>query len=121
MKPSTRTIVLSVFVSALLLTAGCSAFQDSTGSESDLLVANQDSDGHAVVVEILDGGSRVYSTGQTIDGESDAELASFDRSGEYEVQVTVDGTTTVLTHTFESERSTATIGIDNQGNVTIGT
>lgn len=118
---SARTAALTVFVTLLVAFAGCSAVQPSEETTANLLVANQDSADHAVVVEIMDGTREVYSAGRTIDGESDAELAAFDRAGEYEVKVTVDGNSTILTHTFETGQTTTTIGIDNQGTVTIGT
>lgn len=114
-------VVLSLVVCVLAITAGCSALQTSPESTTNLLIANQDNSGHAVVVEIMDGERKVYSDGQTIEAESDAGLTSFNQSGEYEVKVTVDGNSTVLTHDFRESQSITTIGIDNDANVTIGT
>ena len=93
--------------------------------ETHLNVVNQDGTGHAVVVEIgelADDPDPVYSAGRTVDAESDVELAPFEEAGEYEVTVTVDGESTTLTHTFENEdgHGETSIGIDNDGAVTIG-
>jgi membrane protein implicated in regulation of membrane protease activity len=117
---SKRIIALSVFVALLVLLAGCSALQGSEDTTANLLLANQDGEAHAVVVEILDGESEVYATGQTVDAESDVDLRTFDQSGEYDVVVTVDGTSTTLTQNFDTGRSTTTIGIENDGSVTVG-
>ncbi|MFD1512394.1 hypothetical protein [Halomarina rubra] len=82
---------------------------------------NQDNTNHAVVVEINQGGEVVYSDGRTLEPESDSELESFAENGEYQVAVTVDGQTTVQTYTFPSDDSATTIGINNDGSVTIST
>lgn len=82
-------------------------------------LVNQDNTDHAVVVEISDETGLVYSDGRTIDAESDLDLAQFNRTGEYDVAVTVDGESTTVTHTFESGDRMVNIGIDNQGAVTI--
>lgn len=63
----------------------------------------------------------VYSAGRTIDGESNAKLKRFNQTGEYQVKLTVDGSSTVETYEFPSDESATTIGINNNGNATIGT
>jgi len=121
-RPSTRKIALSLFVCIIILTAGCSGIQGTESSSTTLIVVNQDDVDHAVVVEIgtlTDDPDPDYTAGRTLDGESDVELEPFEGTGEYEVAVTVDGKTTVLTHTFAPDDDTVSIGIDNQGNVTI--
>jgi hypothetical protein len=121
-RPSTRKIALSLFVCVVVLTAGCSGIQGTESSSTTLNVANQDDVDHAVVVEIgdlADDPNPDYTAGRTLNGESDVELEPFEGTGEYEVAVTVDGETTVLTHTFAPDDDAVTIGIDNQGNVTI--
>lgn len=84
-------------------------------------LVNQDDTSHAVVVEITRGEELVYSAGRTLDAESDTQLDAFSKNGEYQVAVTVDGNTTVKTNTFPSDDSATTIGIDNDGQVTIST
>lgn len=123
MSSRTRNAALSLLVCALLLTAGCTALQDDEPSPSDVLVVNQDGTDHSVVVEIgqlSDSPDPVYATGRTIGAESQVQLEPFTETGEYVVTVTVDGTSTELTHTFEGDDSVVNIGIDNQGNVSIG-
>lgn len=120
MTSSKRYVALSVFVALLLALAGCSALTGAEDTTANLLVANQDGAAHAVVVEIMDGGAEVYAAGRTVDAESDVDLRPFDRSGTYDVKVTVDGTTTVVAHEFERGQSTTTIGIGNEGSVTVG-
>lgn len=123
MNPRNRKIVLCLFVGLLIVVAGCSAVQDTDDSTTPLLLANQDNADHAVVVEIVNGGAETYSAGTTIAAESDVELAAVTQTGEYDVRVSVDGDSTTLTHTFteDDSQSATTIGIDNDGNVTIGT
>ncbi|WP_256289508.1 hypothetical protein [Halobellus inordinatus] len=84
-------------------------------------LVNQDETSHGVVVEITSGEELVYSAGRTLDAESDTQLDTFTENGEYQVAVTVDGDTTVETYTFPSDDSATTIGIDNDGQVTIST
>lgn len=84
-------------------------------------LVNQDDVSHAIVVEITSGEELVYSAGRTLDAESDTQLDAFGENGEYQVAVTVDGNTTVKTYTFPSNDSATTIGIDNDGQVTIST
>lgn len=118
----TRRIALSLLVGALLLTAGCSALQDEAQPSSDLLLVNNDDTDHAVVVEVAqlsDSPDPVYATGRTLDANSQVNLEPFSETGEYVVTVTVDGTATELTHTFESGDSVVNIGIDNEGQVSI--
>lgn len=121
MRPRTRSIALSLLLCVAVLLAGCSAIQDPESSSTTLNVVNQDEIGHAVVVEIgdiADDPNPAYTAGRTLDAESSVELKSFDGTGEYEVAVTVDGETTVLTHAFGSDENVV-IGIDNEGTVTI--
>lgn len=73
------------------------------------------------MVEITSGEELVYSAGRTLDAESDTQLDAFSENGEYQVAVSVDGYTTVKTSTFPSDDSATTIGIDNDGQVTINT
>ena len=125
MKPSIRSVAVSLLLCSLVLTAGCSGLQSNDSPGTQLNLVNQDDTDHAVVVEIgglEDDPDPVYSAGRTVDAESDIELAPFEEPGEYEVMVTVDGESTTLTHTFGNEDgyTTTTIGIDNDGAVTIG-
>ena len=121
-RPRTQKIVLGLLVCVLAFTAGCSAIQGSESSSATTpKIANQDDVNHAIVVEILDGESVVYSDGRTVEGESNVDLGSFDGTGEYQVKVTVDGSSTVRTYTFEDGDAVTTIGIDNDGGVTVGT
>lgn len=122
MRPSTRKIALSLFVCVVVLTAGCSGIQGTESSSTTLNVVNQDDVDHAVVVEIgdiADDPNPDYTAGRTLDSDSGVELDPFDGTGEYEVTVTVDGEQTVVTHTFGPDDDVVTIGIDNQGNVSI--
>ena len=121
MSPPTRKIALNLLVGLLVVSAGCSAFQNSSTPSNTLYLVNQDDTGHAVVVEVTRGEDLVYSAGRTLDAESDTQLDSFSENGEYQVSVTVDGNTTVKTYTFPSDDSATTIGIDNDGTVTIST
>ena len=119
--PQTQKIVRSLLVGFLAISAGCSAIQGNGDSSTRLLIANQDDTDHAVLVEISEGEDVVYSAGRTIEGESDAELESFNQTGEYQVKITVNGNSTVRTYDFVDGESATTIGVDNEGNVTIGT
>jgi biopolymer transport protein ExbD len=119
--PPTRKIALGLLVGLLVVSAGCSAFQNSSTPSDTLHLVNQDDTDHAVVVEITRGGKLVYSAGRTLDAESDTQLDALNENGEYQVAVTVDGNTTVKTYTFPSDDSATTIGIDNEGKVTIST
>ncbi|MFB6151792.1 MAG: hypothetical protein ABEJ40_08310 [Haloarculaceae archaeon] len=119
MSPSKRSTVLGLFVCFLALSAGCSAIGGGDASETQLTLVNQDDENHAVVVEITDGGELVYSAGRTVESESDLDLAAFDGTGEYRVKTTVDGNSTVATHTFAGDDSVVTVGINNEGTVTI--
>lgn len=121
MSPPTRKLAVGLFVALLVASAGCSAFQNSSTPSDAIQLVNQDDVGHAVVVEISSGGELVYSAGRTLDAESDAKLDAFGENGEYRVAVTVNGNTTVTTYTFPSDDSATTIGIDNDGEVTIST
>lgn len=105
-----------------MLTAGCSGIQGTESASTTLKLVNQDDVDHAVVIEIgtlTDDPNPDYTAGRTLDRESDVDLDPFEGTGEYEVAVTVDGETTVLTHTFGPDDATVSIGIDNQGSVTI--
>jgi len=119
--PRTKKIALSLLVGLLAISAGCSAIQSTDDTSTRLLIANQDNTDHAVLVEITQNEDVVYSAGRTIEAESNAELAQFDQTGEYEVKITVDGNSTVQTYDFTAEDSTTTVGVDNNGNATIGT
>ncbi len=122
MHPRTRKITRALFVCVLVLSAGCSALPGSGESSTSLSVVNQDGTDHAVVVEIgqiSDQPEPAYTAGRTLDANEDTELASFDRTGEYRIDVSVDGQTTEIPYTFESGKSPVTIGIDNNGTVTV--
>lgn len=117
-----RTVVLSLLVGLLIIGAGCSGMLGEDDVTRDVIVVNQDSTAHAIVVEISDQSGVVYSDGRILDAESDLKLAQFNRTGEYEVAVTVDGNTTTTQHTFQSKDrpiQAVNIGIDNQGTVTV--
>lgn len=113
-------IAVSFVVGFLALSAGCGAFQDSSSPTDELVLVNQDNIDHAIVVEITDGEDLVYSAGRTLEPETDTRLAEFSQDGEYQIAVTVDGDTTVSSISFPSDDSATTIGIDNAGNVTVG-
>jgi hypothetical protein len=118
----TRTVAAALLVGIVLLTAGCNGIQYGDDPSNEILLVNQDDTDHAVVVEIAqvsDDPDPVYATGRTLDAESQATLDPFDGTGEYRVTVTVDGDATELTHSFESGDAVVTIGIDNQGAVSI--
>lgn len=121
MSPPLRKIALSLLLGLLVISAGCSALQNSSSPADTVYLVNQDDISHAVVVEITHGEELVYSAGRTLEAESDTQLKSFSENGEYQVAVTVDGNTTVKTYTFPSDDSATTIGIDNDGQVTIST
>ncbi|WP_254840612.1 hypothetical protein [Natronomonas marina] len=125
MQPSTRSVAVSLLLCGLVLTAGCSAIQSNEQSATSLILVNQDDVAHAVVVEIgalADDPDPVYAAGRTVDAESDVDIDPFEETGEYEVKITVDGESTVRTHTFDGEGSatTTTIGIDEDGDATVG-
>ncbi|WP_435097210.1 hypothetical protein [Halorubrum sp. N11] len=119
----TRLAVLGLLVGALAFGAGCTGILSEDDVTRDVIVVNQDSTNHAVVVEISDDSGLVYSDERTLDAESDLKMVQFNQTGEYEVAVTVDGDTTTTTrHTFESKDrpiQAINIGIDNQGTVTV--
>lgn len=118
----TRKVVVSLLVGLLVITAGCSGILGEKDTTRNLKLVNQDNTAHAVVVEISGNSGLIYSDGRTIDAESNLDLAQFNQTGEYEVKVTVDGDSTTITHTFESDddpTQTTNIGIDNEGIVTV--
>lgn len=118
----TRYVVLSLFVSLLLFSAGCIGASVNDDSTRNILLVNQDDTSHAVVVEISDDSGVVYSDGRTVDAESDLNMAQFNRTGEYEVKVTVDGDSTTIHHTFQFDDrpiQITNIGIDNEAAVTV--
>lgn len=114
-----RKVALSVLVGVLVVTAGCSTFLGDEDSDSRMILVNQDSVNHAVVVEISDQSGLVYSDGRTVAAESDLDLDRFGHTGEYDVTVTVDGNSTELTHTFQTDDNAISIGIDNEGAVSM--
>lgn len=112
-----RHVAAVALVGLLVATAGCSML--GGGSQSNLLLVNDDDTSHDVAVEIVDGDETVYTEETSVDGETDTELSSFDESGEYTLYVTVDGRETQLTYEFSGD-DTVSIGIDNDGNVFMG-
>ena len=117
-----RYIVVSALLGVLVITAGCSGILGDNDTTRELKLVNQDNTAHAVVVEISDESGLVYSDGRTIEAETDFNLAQFTQTGEFDVKVTVDGNATTLTHTFQPTDDpihTTTIGIGNDGTVTI--
>ncbi|QDX41289.1 hypothetical protein [Salarchaeum sp. JOR-1] len=121
MRPPVRKLALGLCVGLLVVAAGCSAVPTSSTPSDTLQLVNQDDTSHAVVVEISQGERLVYSAGRTLDAESAVQLDPFSKNGEYQITVAVDGHTTTKTHTFPSDNSATTIGIDNGGNVTLST
>lgn len=118
----TQQLVLTLSFGVLVLLAGCSGFLGTEQSSTSLLVVNQDESAHAVVVEIgqiSDDPNPDYTAGRTLDGNEDVELVSFGETGEYRIDVTVDGETTEVPYTFETGKSPITIGIGNDGTVTV--
>lgn len=117
-----RYAVITASLVVLVLTAGCTGMPTDNETTRELKLANQDNTEHAVVVEISGETGLVYSDGRTIDAESDRNLAQFTRTGEFDVRVTVDGTSTTITHTFQPSSDSihvTNIGIANDGTVTI--
>lgn len=112
-----RQVAVVAVVGLLVATAGCGML--GGGSQSNLLLVNNDETSHDVAVEIVDGDDTVYTAETSVDGETDTELSSFGESGEYTVLVTVDERETQLSYDFESD-GTVSIGIDNDGNVFMG-
>lgn len=122
MKHYSKAVVLSLLVGLLVIGAGCSGILSDDDFSREIRLVNQDNTDHAVVVEIADGSRLVYSEGRMIDAETGITLDQFNQTGEYEVTVAVDGNSTTIDHTFEREDNavpTSTIGIDNQGAVTV--
>jgi hypothetical protein len=124
MQPSTRSMAASLLLCGLLLTASCSG-SGADDSQTRPNVVDQGGTGHAVVVEmgaLADDPDPVCSAGRTVDAESGVELPPFEEAGEYEMTVAVDGESTTLTHIFENEDgyTATTIGIDDDGAVTVG-
>ena len=124
MQPSTRSVAANLLLCGLFLTAGCSG-SGADDSRTRPNVVDQGGTGHAVVVEmgaLADDPDPVCSASRTVDAESDVELPSFEEAGEYEMTVAVDGESATLTHIFENEDgyTATTIGIDDDGAVTVG-
>lgn len=121
MRPPTRRLALTALACLLLLVAGCAAPGGGSGdADTGLLVANQDAADHAVVVEVYDDAREVYDDGTTVDGESTVELDAVGETGTFEVRVTVDGETTTLSYEFTDDDRKTTIGIADDGTVTVG-
>lgn len=117
-----RKVAIGLLLGLLVVSAGCSGFLGDEPTSSELLVVNQDETDHAVVVEIVEDGSLIYSDGRTLEAESQLNMARFNQTGEFEMRITVDGNSTTLSHTFgeESDPPVVTnIGIDNDGRVTV--
>lgn len=122
MDNKTHYVALSLLFGLLIFSAGCSGIIGGDESTREILLVNQDSTDHAVVVEIFDNSELIYSDGRTIGAESDLKMAKFNRIGEYEVRVSVDGNSTTRRHTFEFDDPPihiTNIGIDNDGAVTV--
>ncbi|WP_232702016.1 hypothetical protein [Halobacterium wangiae] len=113
-----RRVALGVLLALLVASAGCNAFDD--GPATNLLLVNNDDQRHDVRVEVLQDGETQYTSEKTLPAESQADLSSFEGSGEYTVAVTVDGTTTGRTHEFGSDDETLSIGVQNDGSVIVG-
>ncbi len=118
----TRTVVIGLLIGVLVVSAGFSGLLGDGETANELLVVNQDGTDHTVVVEILEEGSLVYSDGRTLEAESQLELARFNRTGEFEMRITVDGESTTRSHTFSEDAeppAVTNIGIDNEGQITV--
>jgi hypothetical protein len=118
----TQNLIPTLLVLVLVLLAGCSGLPGINDSSTSLSVVNQDETAHAVVVEIgqiSDALNPDYAEGRTLNGNEDVELASFSETGDYRIDVTVDGETTETPYTFENDNSQVTIGTDNNGTVTV--
>ena len=118
MNSRTRQVVLAALVALLVAGAGCSALNG--GTTTNLLLVNNDNTDHDVTVEISQDGDQKYSTEKSLPAESQADLSTFEGSGEYTVAVTVDGNTTERTYEFSSDDETVSIGVDNDAVVTVG-
>lgn len=122
MRVLTRKVVIGLLLGLLVVSAGCAGLFGGEDTTRDLKLVNQDETDHAVVVEISEQGSLIYSDGRTIGAESDVDLAQFNQSGTFEMTISVDGNSTTLSHTFEPDSDptvVTNIGIDNQGQVTV--
>jgi len=113
-----RRVVLAAVVALLVAGAGCSAF--GGGSTTNVLLVNNDDAEHAVTVEIVQDGEAQYSTEKHLPGETQADLSTFEGTGEYTVAVTVDGNTTERTYEFSGDDETVSIGVQNDGSVIVG-
>ncbi|MEF8837900.1 MAG: hypothetical protein V5A18_00155 [Haloarculaceae archaeon] len=120
MESTARNLARTLLVAALVFSAGCLGVLSTDESSVRISVVNQDDTPHAVVVEIdhlSDHPDPRYTDGRTLDANEDAKLAPFDKTGDYRIDVTVDGQTTEVPHTFENGES-VTIGIAD-GAVTV--
>ncbi|MEF8894297.1 hypothetical protein [Halodesulfurarchaeum sp.] len=118
----TRKVAIGLLFGLLVVSAGCSGLFADEATTSELLVVNQDETDHSVVVEIVEDGNLVYSDGRTLGAESQLNMARFNRTGEFEMKITVDGNSTTLSHTFGEDSDppdVTNIGIDNDGKVTV--
>ncbi|AHG05286.1 hypothetical protein HALDL1_10470 [Halobacterium sp. DL1] len=113
-----RQVALAALLAVLVASAGCSAF--GGGATTNLLLVNNDETQHDVTVEIVQDGEAQYTSEKTLPAEAQADLLTFEGSGEYTVAVTVDGTTTEQTHEFSSDDDTLSIGVQNDGSVIVG-
>ena len=118
MTSRTRQVVLVALVGLLVAGAGCSALSGET--TTNLLLVNNDDAQHDITVEIAQDGETEYSTEKTLPAESQADLSTFEGSGEYTVAVTVDGNTTERTYEFSSGDETVSIGVQNDASVIVG-
>jgi hypothetical protein len=121
MERRTRRVAALVLLGVLVAAAGCSALGLGGGSQTNLLLVNNDNEAHdEVTVEIMADGDQQFSATASPSAESNVELGSFGGTGEYTLLVTVDGRETRLSYEFASDDDTVSIGIDNQGNVFVG-
>lgn len=113
-----RQVVGVALVGLLVASSGCSAFNG--GTTTNLLLVNNDDTEHDIAVEIVQDGEAQYSAEKSLPAESQADLSTFEGSGEYIVAVTVDGDTTERTYEFSSDDDTLSIGVQNDASVIVG-
>jgi hypothetical protein len=111
-----RAALVAAAVVALVALAGCGAF--TSGTETTLLLVNNDDASHDVTVEVVDDGDVVFEEQQSVDAETDSEFGVVGASGVRTVRVTVDGETTERTHEF-GDGGTLSVGVQNDGSVVV--
>lgn len=113
MHTRSRQFALCLLISVLTVSAGCNAITSTSDerSSTEITIRNQDDTDHTVLIQI---GKRpiAYSAGRTMESNSTAELEPFNKTGDYDVRMTVDDTTIGTTSSFGLEDN-MTVGVQN--------